>query len=171
MKHTKTLQAAAGILTAVTLAVSATSAVEAHDNDEHEQEHDETTDSIGDEESVRNDALIIAKANGYRLSDAIEFAEDSRVFADITTAMSEKYLNTFAAAEYAEDPGEPALIRFKGSVPDEVKRQVGELGFEVIVDDTAKRSATRSDSSKRSLVSNSHRASSRARSVPERSEP
>lgn len=139
MKHTKTLQAAAGILTAITLAASATSAVEAHNHDEHEQ--DDTTDSIGYEESVRSDALIIAKANGYRVSDAIEFTKDSRVFADITTAMSEKYRSTFAAAEYAEDPGEPALIRFKGGVPSEVEKQIRELRFEVIVDDTAKRSA------------------------------
>ena len=58
MKHTKTLHGAAGVLAAIALMISATGAVDAHDPEAHD--HEEKSESIGYEESARNDALLIA---------------------------------------------------------------------------------------------------------------
>lgn len=144
MKHITTPKLAASVLTAVTLTMVGTSAVDAQRSAspaEHEDDHDHGEKSIGYEEAAWADAQLIAKANGYRTSDALRFVEDSRVFAEVTFQMSEKHRDSFATAVYSEDPGDPALIRFSGGVPKGVAEQVRDLGFEVKLDGSAKYSA------------------------------
>ena len=98
-------------------------------------------DSIGYEEAAELDARLIAEVNDYPVPVALRFVENSRIFADFTSTLAEKYEGTYAAAVWAEEPGEPALIRFKDGVPDEVAEQARKFDFEVELDGSATRSA------------------------------
>ena len=142
MRYTTAARLTAGVLAVSLLVAVGTSPAAAHDDHsaEDEKEHDHH-ESIGYDESARVDARLVAASNGYRVSTALRFVEDSRRFAELTSSFADKHADTYAAAVYAEDPGDAALIRFKGRIPDDVAEQVRDLGFEVELDDSARYSA------------------------------
>jgi hypothetical protein len=144
MRNTRTLRLGTAVLGAFAILATGAASAGAHDGDPHDDgHHDEQHDAevIGYEEAALNDAQLIAERNGYRVGTALEFVEQSRVFADFTAELAERYRRSFAAAVWAEDPGDAALIRFKGEVPDEVVKHARELGLEVEFDGTARYSA------------------------------
>jgi hypothetical protein len=119
---------AAGALAVIALLSTASAGtIAAHDGEDH---NESKLVSLGYKESAYSDARLIAKANRLEVGTALRFAEGSRVFADFASTISGKY-PSFAIAVYAENPGEASVLKFKGTVPEAVKRQVAELGMKI----------------------------------------
>ena len=102
----------------------------AHGGHSHEEE-DDKSGAIGYEKAAMIDSEIIAERSGYSTSIALRFAENARHFADFSYRVSERYSDVFASATYAEEPGDRAVLRFKGEVPADIRKEIARFEYPV----------------------------------------
>ncbi|MBY5163084.1 S1 family peptidase [Salsipaludibacter albus] len=124
----------AAVLAATALVAGATAAAAQEDPAVDDKVLDRTT-------SEALDARLVAEANDWKPVPTREFLVDSRRFAELAASIAESHPDRFAAAVYAERPGDTSLLRFEGHVPKEVEQLVERSGLRVKLTDDARHTA------------------------------
>lgn len=133
-----TITRAAGLLATVALLAGSTTAM-AHEGKEHDPDTDERV--VGERRAEAADTRLIARTNDWEVPATRVFLEGSRVFAEISAELAERHPKQFAAAVYADAPGDPAVVRFVGEPPREALELLAKLDLEVKVEGDATYSA------------------------------
>lgn len=137
--HIAIRRGSVALLATLSLALGATSAV-AQEGHGH-KDHDTGERVLTARESAAVDARQVARQHDWKTEPTLVFLEESRKFAELTSELEETHPEAYAAAVYAEDPGDPSVVRFVGTPPKEALDRIKESGLRVEVDDGARRSA------------------------------
>ena len=81
--------------------------------------------------AFNNDAALIAHKTGWSLDDTRNHMRFQDALSNLLPKISTKYANTYAGAEMAPKPGEPAVIRFKGQAPPGIAEDIAASGLKI----------------------------------------
>lgn len=122
----------AGIAALALAVLLPTAAASAHDGRDHDPE--DAPPAVSRERAELRDAGILAKQRDWELRPALAHLQGSRRFASLVGRIAETFPERYAAAVYADAPGQPSSIRFVGEPPAEASRiiEAARLKVEVV---------------------------------------